>query len=165
MDIGAGYGDIFDVSKILFHQSDGYVFEPDEYTQNSLTKKGVHVFKESFLVNKNYDNIKLKFDIIIMSHVLEHYNAMDVIAILKKLSHFLSQYGVLFIEVPCDDMQIVKDFRKNDAPHLSFFSMKALREALERAGMEVLYINTCGAKIEDYYKFTPPPLEDSIKKI
>jgi SAM-dependent methyltransferase len=150
LDIGSGYGDIFDIKKIMFPKSRGYAFEIDNNSQRELSKKEIVVFKELFSVDKDYSHLNNKFDVIIMSHVLEHYNSADIAQVLIKLAALLTSRGILFIEVPCDDMRSSIPY-KDHAPHLSFFSVSSLNKALEAAGIEILFINTCGPKINEFY--------------
>jgi SAM-dependent methyltransferase len=149
LDIGTGYGYTFDVARKIFKRRKSYyAFEPDKHTQNYLIKKGVNIYGDIF--NKN-TNVKEKFDIVIMSHVLEHYNGCDVVPILRNIQNILTDNGIALIEVPNDNIEKIKTMRKNDAPHLSFFSIDALNSAIKNAGMNLLYINTCGKLQSEYY--------------
>jgi 2-polyprenyl-3-methyl-5-hydroxy-6-metoxy-1,4-benzoquinol methylase len=153
LDIGAGYGDTFDIAKTIFPASSNYAFEPDKNTKKHLSKKKVNIYEETFSKNTK---VKEKFDVIIMSHVLEHYNSEDIMPILKNISNHLSANGILLIEVPNDDFKNIRKLRKNDAPHLSFFSVDALSHAIKNSGMQLLYANTCGKTLVEYY--LPPPI-------
>ena len=42
--------------------------------------------------------------------------------------------------------------RKNDSPHLAFFSNESLRLALVKAGFGVRFINTCGEEYESWWE-------------
>jgi len=148
LDIGAGYGNTFDAAKIVFPESKGYAFEPDKSVQRILESKNVTIIPESFLPSANYDYMSCQFDIIILSHVLEHYNADDVISVVNKLSGLLSANGVLLIEVPHADFRRSSYFRNSHAPHLSFFSPQSLAYVLQKAGLKIVFLNTCGDKEE-----------------
>jgi SAM-dependent methyltransferase len=148
LDIGTGYGEIFDIAKILFPQSSFYTFEPGKDAQKYLVPKGIYIYEDIFSKNSK---VKEKFDIIIMSHVLEHYSGYDVVPVLKNISKHLTDNGILLIEVPYDDFEKIKELRTNDAPHLSFFSINALSNAIKNAGLQLSFINTCGQLISNYY--------------
>ncbi|MFP3043042.1 class I SAM-dependent methyltransferase [Treponema primitia] len=170
LDIGAGHGDIFDIAKIIFNKSQYYAFEPDNSTQVKLEKKYVNIFKELFSAKKDYADIKQRFDIIIMSHVLEHFNGHDILSVLKNISYLLSNKGVALIEVPNDDMEYNGKHRENDAPHLSFFTIESLTKAIKNSDLELLYITTCGITLEEEFNIQSnitqkSKLKEIVKKI
>ena len=151
LDVGAGYGYTFDVAKYIINPdtiTTFYSFEPDKHAQKYLLKKNINIYDEVFTKDTN---INEKFDIIIMSHVLEHYNGYDIISVLKKINSVLNYGGIALIEVPHNNLEKIKTLRRNDAPHLSFFSVEALTSALEYSGLHMLYINTCGELTKKYY--------------
>jgi SAM-dependent methyltransferase len=91
------------------------------------------------------------FQVILMSHVLEHFNGDDVIPTLAAAGRLLKQGGVLMCEVPLVDLRQHADQRRNDSPHLSFFSESSLRLALEQADFEPLFIATCGTPYDSWW--------------
>lgn len=70
------------------------------------------------LVNFQYSSFKEipsnYFDLIVISHVLEHTN--DPKRFLNELSSNLKDVGFMFIEVPCQDYL----FKDKEEPHLLF---------------------------------------------
>ncbi len=93
---------------------------------------------------KNAKYRKEFFDIINMSHVIEHMP--DPAASLKKAYYFLKQDGLLVVATPNINSLCYrifgKDFRLlNDPGHLFFFSDKTLRNLLEKTGFEIIKID------------------------
>lgn len=81
-----------------------------------------------------------KFDVIIMSHVLEHI--VDCRDILSKLKNALSQDGILFIEVPnCQNEETLQHSIKTQ-PHLHHFTKKSLEKLMQRCNLKILKIDT-----------------------
>ena len=124
---------------------------------------GIDVYKGSF-ESFDYDQ---KFDAIIMSHVLEHFE--NPFFVLKKCKDILTSQGVLYIEVP---NVLSPNRRKNQAgwfsiEHISYFSLNKVLYLLSETGFlskreEVrnyvrVLANNCSHKVEkeienEYYK-------------
>ncbi|QLC26648.1 class I SAM-dependent methyltransferase [Parasphingopyxis algicola] len=77
------------------------------------------------------------------SHSLEHFNGDGVIDALRDVYTILEYGGTLFVEVPHWDLREF-DKRRNDVPHLCFFSKDSLDRALRAAGFEIELIRTFG---------------------
>ncbi|WP_084800962.1 class I SAM-dependent methyltransferase [Bradyrhizobium sp. Tv2a-2] len=81
-----------------------------------------------------------KFDVVLMSHVLEH--CIDPIRALTNAKSILANDGVIVIEVPNNAATGFRWFKDawpwTDIPrHLSFFTERSLRLLLERTGLQV----------------------------
>lgn len=81
--------------------------------------------------------LRSEFDIIIMSHVLEH--CLDVDAALRNCRRLISPAGLLIVEVPNSNALGFQRYRGvwpwADIPrHLNFFTPPALREVIQKAG-------------------------------
>lgn len=84
-----------------------------------------------------------RFDIITMSHVLEHIIAPT--ALLHRLREALLPGGVLLIEVPNAEDPLLRVWRGLYRPlcpgdHVSFFDVASLRRLVTKSGFEVLDI-------------------------
>ena len=88
LDIGSGNGDFLKISKKYFHKVVGV--EPNTYQSHLLSKK--------FKIYKSVDEIKEKYSVISLFHVLEH--VADQISFLTKIKKKLKSGGYLFIEIP-----------------------------------------------------------------
>jgi len=152
LDIGCGDGLTFHVANKLYCGTANYAIEPDCHSYRYLVDLGVEIFQEYFNSEILLQLKSTKFDIILMSHILEHYNGNEIVTVLETTKKLLAQDGVFLIEVPFLKTKKYYSNRKNDAPHLSFFSEKALSMALENAGFKVVFIKGVGHYIEDRWK-------------
>jgi len=113
---------------------------------------------------------KEQFDIIIMSHVLEHTdNPLSFLLHAKKL---LVESGLLFVEVPFELLTPLLLRHVGDHRHLGYFSKTTLRAFLEKSGFTCLHcaplVDVVGAPIpiirvaarnsnsDGYVRWTPP---------
>lgn len=139
LDIGAGQGPIFDVLRKAKLTSFDYVaVEPDVGCQNKLRAKKV---KKVVASHKGLS--KNSYDLIILSHVLEHVIAPQ--GFLRALGPLLKNDGVIFVEVPN------KDYIYKDAydPHLLFFDSHTLKLLFEQAGFEVVCMQSSGRPLQE----------------
>ena len=87
-----------------------FLIESDQSCHDSLLKIGTNI-----LDIDSYININLQFDVVIISHVLEHVS--DPIEFLKLMTLKLREGGILYVDVPCLDYL----HKELDEPHLLFF--------------------------------------------
>ena len=84
--------------------------------------------------------IERKFDLIWMSHVLEHFN--DPIGVINKAKDLLTETGVLYIAVP--DAEFINKMGVAGFPHwkkrehYTIWTEPALKREVERTGMKVV---------------------------
>jgi SAM-dependent methyltransferase len=78
------------------------------------------------------------YDLIILSHVLEHFN--DPPAALKAIASHLSADGRFYIEVPDNDEFCLGALQN---AHVFYFSEPTLRATLARCGLEPVAVNRC----------------------
>ncbi|HET6458486.1 MAG TPA: class I SAM-dependent methyltransferase [Nitrosopumilaceae archaeon] len=81
-----------------------------------------------------------KFDVIFMSHVLEH--VIDCRDVLSKLKNGLSLDGTLFIEVPNCQNEETLQHSINTQPHLHHFTKKSLEKLMQNCGFKILKMDT-----------------------
>lgn len=148
LDVGPGQGRI-----LWWAQRRGAVVmgvEPSPLLSRDLVNLGLPCACSSF------ENLPMptsnKIDIIVMSHVLEHF--YDPNTALEKCRTILADNGILVIEVP----NILKPFRSLDRyflryVHPSAFSLQTLQAMLEKHGFRVQFIH----EIEDNWH-SPPGL-------
>jgi SAM-dependent methyltransferase len=134
LEIGAGYGHTLAYFK---QQSNCYVegVEPSkEGSYNAINSYGIKTFNgflEDFQTNE-------KFDIIILSHVFEHfYNPDEALVIIRKL---IRDEGVLFIEVPniLQPNPIKHKLGWFSKEHISYFSKNKLNFMLSKNGFDMI---------------------------
>jgi len=143
-DIGPGGGTTFQTALFLGMNLKKYAYEPDESNIANLSELGVEVYPKSF--NPETELSSARFSAIILSHVLEHFSVSDSIGVLKKIQKMLRADGVLLCEVPNVDMAKGGEVRKDDSPHLTFWTVAALQKAVTAAGMRVLFMSTVGPR-------------------
>ena len=135
LDVGCGTGEFLEVMKNHGWTVAG--METAKEAKDIASKEGIEVFDD--LVN-----IKSKFDIITMWHVLEHIH--DVPAIMDNLYRLLSDDGFLIIAVPNIDSIDAKFYKDNwialDTPrHLYHFRPKDIISLLDKYNFEVKQIS------------------------
>ena len=88
------------------------------------------------LISGDLPDYDKKFDVIIISHVLEHLiNCRLVISSLREL---LAEDGIIFIEVPnCEDL-ITLEHSVFTQPHLHHFTEKSLEFLFKSCGYEII---------------------------
>lgn len=137
LDIGTGNGGLL---KIL--QAKGYTnltgIDPSQTCVNNLIKKGINgikgdVFSDELSVNNR------KYDIVILSHVLEHIR--DIGLAIKNIINLIKLNGILYIEVP--DASRYKDYfitpyHYFDIEHINHFDRHSLCNLLKRYGIKLL---------------------------
>ena len=138
LEIGPGLGYLAIHWKKQNPAADYFVVETDVSCHDKLIQNDIQVLADNGLENLSND-----FDMVIMSHVLEHVsNPREFLnTYLKKLK----KGGVLFIEVPCNDWM-----HKNiDEPHLLFFSKKSLEYLLKNEQLSEIQLNYYGKSINE----------------
>tara|TARA_Y100000590_G_scaffold444549_1_gene575430 strand:- start:51 stop:998 length:948 start_codon:yes stop_codon:yes gene_type:complete len=116
LDFGAGIGNLGYSIKQYFNHIKLYSIESDEHCLETLKYRGYKNWT-------NFEEINIKFDLIISLHSLEHLTDLKP---LHKLNTLLNNDGYLFIEVPNCDFDNYYKKRVFDSPHLLFFNIKSL---------------------------------------
>jgi SAM-dependent methyltransferase len=147
LDIGCGFGENFSMLKKMKINSNFFAIEAGENYTNRLLELGVSLLSTKdggVELDKNYTGF---FDIIFMSHVLEHFNANELETIVGNISKYLKDDGIFVCEVPNDDFRIRDLEGNNQAPHLSFFSIDSIRNLFNNRGLSINFISACGKVI------------------
>ncbi len=131
LEIGAGAG----YALVWFEEEDYNVtgIEPDPKNVELINKR----LNRGKCIGGYVEDINLdtKFEIIWMSHVLEHLIRPDLF--LEKIKKNLKDDGIFFIEVPdCGNDKTLCDSLLN--PHTFHFSKMALIKLVEKAGFNVI---------------------------
>lgn len=138
LEIGCGNG-----NNLVKFRDAGFVvtgIEPDD-SARSVAKKTTDAIYKGTAENLPEDVKHTKFDIILMSHVLEH--CRDVNLALSNVSSLLKEKGLLILEVPnCRSMGFelyLETWPWTDIPrHLNFFTPESLRHACKKHGLNIL---------------------------
>ena len=132
LEIGVGVG-----QSILWFEEEGFDvngIEPDGKNVSMINKK----LKKGKVIESSVEDFLTDevFDVIWMSHVLEHI--IEPIHFLKKIKNNLKKDGIFFIEVPnCEyEPMLQSSIQKN--PHLFHFTQNALSKLVENVGYKIL---------------------------
>ena len=163
LDIGCGMGHSLIFLKNNVYKSAGYyAIEPSENCNVHLRKNGISVITNDVFSNWE-TTIGKKFDLVIMRHVLEHFN--DPIAVLKKVFSVLSDDGVLYLAVP-DAKNPTRPLKSNyfRVVHVSYFSATSLNNALSLSSLEPLVLEE-GDENEKFEIFAFCKKSSSVKSL
>jgi len=132
LDIGCGAGELLYTLKDLgFNNLTGI----DPFVENNITENGLKIVKKDFIEFEDKE-----FDLIILSHSLEHiFNQLDI---LIKVSNVLSKNGSCIVRTPIKTRYIWKHYGTNwvqiDAPrHYLVHSVKSFEILTEKAGLSI----------------------------
>ena len=132
LEIGVGAG-----QSILWFEEEGFNvkgIEPDGRNVSMINKK----LKKGEVIESSVEEFSTDevFDVIWMSHVLEHL--LEPMNFLKKIKDNLKNNGIFFIEVPnCEyEPMLQSSIQKN--PHLFHFTTKSLSKLVEKLDYKIL---------------------------
>lgn len=131
LDVGCGAGFLLDVFKDKY--TDVVGIEPSVELSDSARKLGLKVVT-GYLSNRNINKIKTKFDLIIVSHVIEHiFLPKEFIDLLSKL---LEKNGFLYIETPNIRSNLALIEKENytfltPPEHVCLYSDKGIKELFQ----------------------------------
>lgn len=139
LDIGASAGVLLQAFQQTFNCRVTGV-EPGEAYRTFAEKKGIHMFTS---VDALVDSAPERFDLVSMSHVLEHLaDPVGMLRLIRKA--LLSEDGLLLLEVP--------NFYAHDSyelAHLACYTPHTLKEALRQAGYQVVKLEGHGVPRSD----------------
>jgi SAM-dependent methyltransferase len=143
LDIGSGYGFF---SRAALEQGFQVVAVNPARAENRIFQQ-LNGFEPIPLFFEEVDFGMEKFDLVILSQVLEHL--LDPFHVLTKVRNLIKPEGVLAIAVPNVDAILIKILKSKSSflglpGHLIHFSRRGLSALLQRAGFEVnlhLYIS------------------------
>ena len=136
LDVGAGPGLFMQALKYEKLSAAYYAIEPDTVERNKLSKN-----KEVSATYASINDVPIedKYDLIILSHVLEHVASPN--AFIANLMKRLTLGGLMFVEVPNNDHLYKQHFE----PHVLFFSAQSLNGLLAKHG-KVIDLCSVGMK-------------------
>lgn len=130
LDIGCGDGSLLSIFKKNGHRVNGV----------ELNKQMIELCKNKWIpildfdITKNQNKSIGKFDLIIMSHFLEH--ADNPIKCIKNATNLLSSSGILYIEVPNEEF--LGGNNNYSIEHISYFFQPTLNYLFQKFHMRVL---------------------------
>ncbi len=119
---------------LLAFKEKGYDVTGYDYSPSLVElgrKHGLNLFQGTT------DSIKGKFDVIILSHVIEHFT--DLGTSMSKLKEHLNENGIFYIEVPD-----VKDFGMGHLQnaHTYYFTLPTLEFYVSKCGLKLIHHET-----------------------
>mgnify|MGYP001276067297 FL=1 len=142
-DFGCSNGDLGHALKIKFSQIDLFCSESDLHCKKILKERGYKNFE-------NLNEIKQKFDLIIVTHALEHIT--DVNYIFKKFYDFLNPNGYIFFEVP----NCPKEYwngRPYDGLHLLYYTKKSMEKLADIHNLNFINFSFSAHSFENDRKY------------
>ena len=146
LEIGFGYG-----GGIIYWSRKGYDItgiEPDQRSVDRINKK---LRRKAAVCSKIEDyKARDKYDLIILSHALEHLPNLD--DFFRAISAMQKKGGAVFIEVPdCENKETLRDSRSNKA-HVSHFTASSLAKEFEKHGYSVIKCEELISRIDQITK-------------
>ena len=161
LDLGAGGGESFVISKALFPNCSLHGIELAEGSHDYLKMHyGVNCHESL----KDFNEGGKKAKIILMSHTLEHFRLSDLNSFFSQLKSSLSTDGIVIVEVPNQDYRYGSS-RWSVTPHLLFFTKFSISLLFENYGFNVLFNDTCGPFIDKKLNFKMSSLKYKLKII
>jgi len=153
LDIGAGYGHILHAFGERYPEAERLAIEYSDACVRHL--EGIGVTVENRAVEEVLPALEGRFDVVVLSHVLEHLR--EPRAVLELIRRSLVPGGVFYVEVPNIPRESLRRFPDNpwaprwDEPHITFFDVDALKRLMGAAGFEERFCDTGGP----YYRYIP----------
>ena len=135
IEIGAGEGSILKRLSELDFAKEFYALEISSTGVTTIKNKNIPLLKECSLFDGytiSYEN--KKFDLAILSHVIEHVEyPRKLLYEAKRIAKFV------FVEVPLEDMlRLPQDFIFDKVGHINFYSPKTIRRLIQTCNLEVI---------------------------
>ena len=130
LDLGAGGGESFVISKALFPNCSLHGIELAEGSHDYLK---MHYGVNCHQSLKDFNEGGKKAKIILMSHTLEHFRLSDLNSFFSQLKSSLSTDGIVIVEVPNQDYRYGSS-RWSVTPHLLFFTKFSISLLFENYG-------------------------------
>lgn len=141
LDLGAGFGTTLHLARQEFWQEAALLaVEPDSAMAPYLQHIGAEVVQAPDQVAAQ------SVDLVIASHVLEHYPAGQVAGVLQELRRLLAPGGIVVAEVPNSDFVAYPQIADHShEPHLLFFSRAAFSALFAAEGFQIRFASTVGS--------------------
>ena len=142
LDLGPGNGNSFAMANFLLPSPRLHGVE--------LNLGAIDYYRKTYsaICFKNMEEIIFggpDFQIILLSHSLEHIRKDDLLHFISQIRKILSEEGICIIEVPNDDFRKKElHARLNDSPHLLFFSTESIEKLFIKSGFKVMYLKVLG---------------------
>jgi len=135
LEIGAGDGSILDN---LDKHNFGKEYHAVDISKNAINKinnRGIkRLIKSECFDGYNLPYSSHKFDLVILSHVIEHLEYP------RKLIYEASRVGrYIFVEVPCEDnIRLSNNYVEDETGHINFYNPNTIKRLLQTCGLHLL---------------------------
>lgn len=146
LDIGAGYGHILHAFGERYPDAQRQAIEHSDVCVQHLRRIGMDVVSRP--VEEVLPELKSRFDVIVLSHVLEHI--LEPRPVLNLIRESLAPGGLLYIEVPNIPRESLLRYPDHpwaprwDEPHITFFSLDSLRRLIGSSSFAEVFCDTGG---------------------
>jgi 2-polyprenyl-3-methyl-5-hydroxy-6-metoxy-1,4-benzoquinol methylase len=169
LDIGAGFGHILHALGTAFPKATLHAIEYSALCVRHLRGIGITVDSES--VETVLERAGEPWDLIILSHVLEHLR--EPAETLEAIRSRLAPGGLLYVEVPNITREGLRTYPDHfwapryDEPHTMFFTQDVVTRVLERAGFASVFCNTAGPHYQyvSALRYRLPPLRSTLARL
>jgi SAM-dependent methyltransferase len=145
LDVGAGFGylGIVAANALGVMACEYGAIEPDPNVRSAIEEAWPEWGNKSRLDTfAELGNVKGKYDVVALSHVLEHIP--DPRRMIKQVLPLMNEDAMLFIDVPNrDDL-----FKKDVFPHILFYTSESLKFLIGHTNLEIIDLDTWGNPIE-----------------
>lgn len=136
LEVGTGAGELTSVAKELLFDIIGIEIRP-VYAKNVSDRLNIPIYSIDFMDFETYN----LFDIIILGDVLEHVSNPTMM--LDKIYNLLNKDGIVWISTPNFESAFSYIMKDKDpmwrvCEHLSYFSYRSLKTALELTGFNII---------------------------
>jgi len=146
-EIGPGEGFMLE----LFEKKNFHVFGMEASKENlQIINSKLNKGEIQIGFAEDISKINKKFDVIILSHVLEHL--VDCRKVLLKIKNLLKDGGIFFIEVPNCESEKELEHSILTQPHLHHFTKQSIEILLKDMGFEIIKIDTFSAHVVSFWQ-------------
>ena len=137
LDVGCGSGELISVAQQMGYEAAGM-----DYSESLVEYVRKKYRAEVYLGDPETALLPHRFDIVVMSHFLEH--TIDPTATLTHVRRLLNPRGLLYVAVPNVDCweSRFRGWGSYEPYHLWYFNQNNLRHLLENVGYQVVDIHT-----------------------
>lgn len=137
LDIGFGRGPYFKELKKRTYSVEYFAIEPNEKLRDAALKMGCNVCVEYKVPPLPVEITNKKYDVIILSHVIEHLkNYSNVVLLFNELKKVLNIDGLIFVSAP-DINDYRCDFYNVDYSHEYPTSLRRINKLVEDCGYKI----------------------------
>jgi len=147
LEVGAGDGSILEKLSEQYFGKELHALEISPSGAEAIAKKKIpRVIKAGLFDGYNIPYQDNLFDLVVISHVLEHVEYP------RKLLYEAGRVGKLvFVEVPLEDnWRLPLDYTFNKVGHINFYSPRTIRRLIQTCGFDILGQRIANLSKESY---------------